>query len=168
MKMSEDKNGDFPYFPLFIDLRGKRIVVAGAGRIASRRVETLLPFGAAVTVIAPEAGDDFRKVLDNAKKEPGSLAYIEREIKAEDIDGAFLVLAATNRGDVNDWIAGLCRDAGIPVNVSSDRTLCDFYFPGIVRNGNIVAGITASGADHTKVKELRERIDEEINQNRKP
>jgi len=165
MKMSEDK---IPYFPLFIDLHRKRVIVAGAGRIASRRIETLLPFGADITVIAPETGDDFRKIRVRAEGEPGTLAYIKREFRADDMKGAFLVLAATDSEDVNAWIAGLCRDADIPVNVSSDRSLCDFYFPGIVRNGNIVVGITASGADHHKVKELRERIDEEISQNRKP
>ena len=70
-----------------------------------------------------------------------------------------LVLAATDDKELNSLVAELCRERGIPVNSCSDRTQCDFYFPGIARRENLVIGVTASGKDHrlaaTVARQLR-------------
>ena len=71
-----------------------------------------------------------------------------RRFQEEDLEGAVLVLAATDDEAVNSLVAELCRERGIPVNSCSDKTQCDFYFPGIARKENLVIGVTASGKDH--------------------
>ena len=69
-----------------------------------------------------------------------------------------MVLAATGSQEVNEAVRADCRRLGIPVNVSSDRHSSDFYFPGIARKGDYVAGITASGRDHAGAKKLTEAV----------
>lgn len=143
------------YFPLFVDLSEKKAVVVGAGRIARRRVGVLLDFCPSVTVIAPEALPEFEHL-----EEQGRITLIRREYRREDILDADLVLAATDDARVNADIYSACRCMGILVNVCSDRTKCDFYFPGIAVKGDVVAGVTASGADHREARRIRERIQE--------
>ena len=94
--------------------------------------------------------------LDPPPPERSSLVI---EFEEEDLDDRDLVFAATNDSDLNAQIAEKCRKKGIPVNVSSDRQLCDFYFPGIVKQGNTVIGVSASGEDHKKARRVRERIE---------
>jgi siroheme synthase-like protein len=77
-----------------------------------------------------------------------------------DISGADIVLAATGDAELNATICDDCRLRSIPVNASSDRTLCDFYFPGIVREENVVVGVTASGKDHAGARWVSEKMRE--------
>lgn len=141
------------YFPLFVDLSDKKIVVAGGGTIAERRVKTLLPFSESMTVIAPSCTKELQRL-----EEKGLILLRKRSVEAADFAGADMVLAATDDNMVNDEIYRLCKDAGILVNVCSDRKKCDFYFPGVVQKENIVVGVTASGANHRMAKQVREAI----------
>ena len=146
---------DYPYFPLFVDLSGKRIVVIGAGKVAARRIKALLTFTETVTVVA-EAFDPSLMPLAEEKR----IEIHKKPYEASDIEGAFFVLAATDRKEVNLAVRQDCKRLGIPVNVSSDRELCDFYFPGIARKDDLVVGITASGRDHRGVKEAVKKLQE--------
>ena len=121
-----------PYFPMFIDLSDKNIVVVGGGNIATRRVKTLLSFTRNIRV------------------------------KRSDFAMAYMVIAATNDRKLNDEIHRICRQEGIYVNVASDREQCDFYFPGIYMQEGLVVGITASGLDHKKARRIREEIQDAL------
>jgi len=143
---------DYPSFPLFISLEGKKIVVIGGGRIAARRIRTLTEFTPCVTVVAPETDASLLPL-----EEAGRVHLLRKPFSPEDVEGAFLVLAAAD-ASVNEEVRRVCRDRGIPVNVSSDRRECDFYFPGIARRGDLVAGVTASGRDHAGARKLTEAI----------
>ena len=140
---------DYPFFPLFVDLSRKHIVVFGAGKIAVRRIETLTAFVQTLKVVAPEIRSDLLE-LERA----GKLLIFRKPYERADLDGADLVLAATNRPEVNARIRADCNRLGIPVNVSSDRKQSDFYFPGVVRKGPLVVGVTASGESHTDAARL--------------
>ena len=70
---------------------------------------------------------------------------------------AYMVLAVTNNSELNEEIYQICKEEGIYVNVASDKSLCDFYFPGICLKDDIVVGITASGVNHKKAKAVREK-----------
>ena len=146
---------DYPYFPLFVDLSGKRIVVIGAGKVAARRIKVLLTFTETVTVVA-EAFDASLMPLAEAKR----IVLRKKSYEASDIEGASLVLAATDHKEVNLSVHQDCKRLGIPVNLSSDRELCDFYFPGIARKDDLVVGVTASGRDHRGVKEVTKNLQE--------
>ena len=139
--------GAKPFFPLFVDLSEADVLVAGAGKIALRRVQTLLDFAGRVTVVAPEACEQIEALALS-----GAVTLHRRGFAPSDLDGKTLALAATNDAALNGRIASLARERGIPVNVGSDRTLCDFYFPGVARRDAVVIGVTASGTDHAKAK----------------
>ena len=137
------------YFPMFIDLSGKKIAVVGGGKIALRRIRTLLQFGGKLTVVSPEALPELE-----ALAEEGRIVWIREAYRRELILDADMVLACTDNPAVNDEIYGVCRCLGIPVNVCSDRRKCDFYFPGVVKKENVVVGVTAGGTDHRKAREV--------------
>ena len=123
------------YFPLFVDLEGRQVLVVGGGKIAMRRVRTLLEFGCEITVVSPEVCEELReKVLWKKKR------YDET-----DLESLGNVAAAP---EVNEKIVCDCRKKKIPVNNASNRDQCDFYFPGIAKDGDTVVGITSGGGDH--------------------
>ena len=143
-------------FPLFVDVSNKKMIVYGAGKIASRRVETLLAFAPSLTIIAPEASDSIRRAAEQHLLCHRTERYIPGSIPED----TFLVLAATDDQAVNEAIWQECRKKQILVNVCSNREHCDFQFPGIVKDEDIVIGINAAGTDHHKVKKIRECIEE--------
>ena len=146
---------DKPFFPLYVDLSEKDILFVGGGSIAARRIGVLQPFVEAITVVAPEAEGSILELTES-----GAVNWIMREFEAEDLEGRDVVFAATDDKELNAQIAAMCREKGILVNASSDRKLCDFYFPGIVMQGETVVGVSASGEDHKKARRVRERIQE--------
>lgn len=150
----EDKN----YFPVFVDLSEKHIVVVGAGKIAARRIGTLLEFAGKITIIAPEIREEILAMAGSAP-----VQFRRRGFEESDLDGADMVLAITDDKELNKKIGMLCKERGIPVNVSHDKELCDFYFPGVVQKENVVIGVTASGKDHKEAREVTERIRDLLN-----
>lgn len=143
-----------PFFPMFVDLSDKNIVVVGGGTIATRRVKTLLSFTRNIKVVAPKVTSEMMEL--------GKAGYVDlalHPVKRSDFDQAYMVIAATNDWKLNDEIHRICKQEGIYVNVASDKDLCDFYFPGVYRKGELVVGITASGVSHKKAKRLREEIE---------
>ena len=140
------------YFPMFIDIEGKHILVVGAGKIALRRVQTLLQFRARIKVIAKE--------IPKEQKEAFHLLVLEEKAFEESdlTEAFFLVLAATNVKKLNHEICMLCRKRKILANTATDRTDCDFYFPAVAVQEELVVGITGDGSDHRKVAETAARI----------
>ncbi len=143
------------YFPMFVDLSDKQAVVVGGGSIATRRVKTLLQFTRNVTAVAPMMTQE---LADLGKL--GMVQTVMRPVKRSDFDMAYIVIAATNDHKLNDEIYRICRQEGIYVNVADDKDKCDFYFPGIYMQDEMVVGITASGMDHKKARKLRIAIEQ--------
>ena len=127
------------YFPMFIDLSDKKIVVVGGGNIATRRIRTLLQFTRNITAIAPKSTMELQEL-----GKTGYVNLITRPVKRSDFDMAYRV----------------CKEEGIYVNVADDKSKCDFYFPGIYMKDEVVIGITASGLDHSRAKKVRLAIQE--------
>ncbi len=147
------------YFPMFVDLSEKKVVVVGAGTIAKRRIRALTDFTNCLVVIAPEVNRELKDM-----EAEGKITILKKNYEREDIYDAALVIAATNDNRTNQDIYSACKCLGIPVNVCNDKTRCDFYFPGIASNGNVVAGVSTSGREHKKsrgiVEKIRELLDE--------
>lgn len=143
------------YFPMFVDISDMNVVVIGAGVIASRRIETLCQFTDNITVIAPQISD---QVEELAKINP--IKCIRRCYEEGDITGTDMVVIGTDNHKLNESIAKLCKERDIILSVTTDRTLCDFYFPGIVKRDNLVIGVNASGTNHRQVKKIRKAIEE--------
>lgn len=154
-KMEEKKRNRM--FPLFVDLTEKKVLVVGAGTIASRRIETLLAFCDRLVVVAPQAGEKVRRYGRD-----GRLTLLEKRFAPEDLDGCFLVLAATDDRALNEEIYRECHRRGIWANDCSDKRFCDFHFPGIVCSGELTVGINASGSNHRRAKEARVMIERSL------
>lgn len=150
--------GTYPRFPVFIRLENKEILFIGAGAVAKRRIRILLDFGCRITVIAPKIP---KKEMESFRDwiEKGQVQYIKKEYNKEDVSQAvYLVFAATDDPDTNHAIVEECRKKGILVNNASDAEECDFYFPSVIKNGEVMIGITGSGKNHKEVRRTREKI----------
>ncbi len=132
------------YFPMFMDLSEKNVLFVGAGHVNTGRIKTMLDFAGSITVVSPEA-DASIKALDDE----GRIILRRRRFDERDLDGMDIVITSTGHAGTDVRIAGMCRRRGILVNAASDKTLCDFYFPGIARKDPLVVGVTASGEDHS-------------------
>ena len=147
-----------PYFPMFVDISHKKVVVVGAGTIAKRRIRTLVDFTKNPDRrFAPEVNPELLELQSQ-----GKILILKKQYQREDIYDADLVIAATNDHQTNEDIYSVCKCMGITVNVCSDKNKCDFYFPGIVRKDNL--RITASGNNHKAARETSDRIRELLNQ----
>lgn len=114
----------------------------------------MLPYGACIRIIAPEISEELQQLAE----QNGNLILDYRKYKLSELQKPDFVLAATNDEKVNQTIFRECRHKGILVNVASNRELCDFYFPGVVQQGDITVGITANGKNHKKAAEVTEQI----------
>lgn len=142
------------YFPLFVDLENKPVVVVGGGKIATRRVKTLLKFTRQIHVIAPECTPELAEL-----GELGQIRLSRRYCRREDLAYAYMVLSATSDRKVDDDIYRICKEEGIYVNIASDKEKCDFHFPGVITQDEMTIGINASGLDHHKARLVREAIE---------
>lgn len=141
------------YFPMFVDLSDKNIVVVGGGNIATRRVRILLQFTRNVTVVAPQCTAQLQELAKT-----GHITLIARSVKRSDFTMAYMVIAATNDWKLNDEIYRVCKEEGIYVNVADDQNKCDFHFPGIYLKDEIVIGITAGGTDRSHIKRIHQAV----------
>ena len=141
------------FFPMFVDLSDKKIVVVGGGNIATRRIKTLLQFTRNITAVAPKTTMELHEL-----GKAGFVNLINRPVKRSDFTMAFMVIAATNDWKLNDEIYRVCKEEGIYVNVADDKSKCDF--PGIYMQDEVVVGITASGLNHKKARKVRVAIQE--------
>jgi len=141
------------YFPFFIDLTGKRCVIVGGGKVAFRKVEKLLPFGANIIVIAPEICQELEQLPITLKKRP---------FEAEDLHGAFMAITATNDSALNHQIYELCTERHILVNSVDDKPNCGFIFPALVHENDITIGISTGGTSPVFAKFLKTIIEDEL------
>ncbi len=142
------------WFPIYIDISKKNVMVFGGGRIASRRIHTLLGFAEHIFVISPELTNELKELADRKQ-----IVWLKKTYNAEDLKGADFVLAATSDLKVNQEIYTDCKNLGIPVNNASDQTACDFQFPGIICHEEVVISFNSGGKNHKKTRKLREKVE---------
>jgi precorrin-2 dehydrogenase/sirohydrochlorin ferrochelatase/precorrin-6A/cobalt-precorrin-6A reductase len=148
------------FFPLFIDLRKRKILVVGGGNVAERRIKVLLDFGADITVITPTATE----YIEHAASRE-ALCLFKRKYKKGDVSdlSSFFVIVATNDRQVNHEIMTEAKGFDIPVSVTDCREECTCYFPAIADNGSYIAGLVSKNGDHSGVKEMAKKIRETLN-----
>jgi precorrin-2 dehydrogenase/sirohydrochlorin ferrochelatase len=145
-----------PHYPISIDLTGRRCVVIGGGSVAERKVETLLEFGARTAVVAPR----FTKRLLGMESE-GLVELVRGTYEPSALQGAFLVIAATDDREVNKAVSEDAQRAGILVNVVDDPELCTFFVPASVRRGDLIVSVSSSARSPflaRRVKKLLESV----------
>jgi precorrin-2 dehydrogenase/sirohydrochlorin ferrochelatase len=140
-------------FPIFFKLTGRRCLVIGAGKLGESKIESLRAADAQVTVIAPHASD---RIV--AMAEGGDVVWHRREYREGDLAGHFLVVAATDIPEVNRAVFAEAQASGILINAVDDPPFCDFYFPSVVRRGDLQIAISTAGASPALAQRLRKEI----------
>ena len=144
-------------FPIFLKLEGRPCLVVGAGEIAESKIHSLLTANAHVTVIAPEAKPGLA-ALARAER----FTWLQREFVPADLDGMFLVVAATNFLDVNASVYREAQERNILCNAVDDPPNCDFYFPSVVKRDDLQIAISTAGESPALAQRLRKEIDEQL------
>ena len=138
---------------MFVNLKGKRILVLGGGKVAARKVKKLAPFGGRITVVAPQAQPELEAM-------PGVEIRRHGFRPADLWPRPAMVIAATDDRQVNARASRLCRRFRIPVNVADNGPESSFLFPALVNQGNFSAGISTGGASPTAAVYFKERLEE--------
>ena len=144
-------------YPAILLLEGRLAVVIGGGQVAQRKVRTLLDAGAKVRVVTDEVTKAIRGYADR-----GEIELVERRYERGDLAGSAAVVAATDDEEVNRSVFAEATEAGIPVNVVDNVSLCTFIAPSIVRRGDLVLAISTGGNAPALAVRIRERLEKEF------
>jgi precorrin-2 dehydrogenase/sirohydrochlorin ferrochelatase len=144
-------------FPMMVKVQSKKCIVVGAGEIAAAKADTLLGCGARVTVIAPRATASIE-----ALAREGKLQWREREFVPADLNGAFLVVAATDSAAVNEAVFRAGSQRGVLCNVVDDPEHCDFFYPAVVRRGTLQIAISTGGHSPALAHRLRVELEQQF------
>jgi len=142
------------YYPILLDLRGKKALVVGGGRVAHRKIETLLEHGASVEVIARELN---RSVAGLVEK--GLIRFGGQEFSEDRLDGVFLFIAATSDADLNRHVSEKAQRKGLLVNAVDQPSDCNFILPSILRRGDLVVSVSTSGKSPAFARKIREDLE---------
>lgn len=145
------------YYPIFLDIRGRRCIVAGGGTVALRKVGLLLDHGAQVEVISPQLCAGISKLDAD-----GAVKVISREYESGDLAGAFVVIAATDDRSTNERISEEARERGILVNVVDVPKLCDFIVPSYLRRGDLTVAVSTNGKSPALARKIRSEMEKDF------
>ena len=142
------------FYPAFIDLENRPVLVVGGGIIAQRKVETLLEAGALVTVVSPQITEQL-----DAYGQSNRISVRQRGFIPSDVDGVSLVISATDDPTTQTEVASIAASKNVLVNTVDKPELCSFIVPAILRRGDITIAISTSGKSPSLAAELRARLD---------
>jgi siroheme synthase-like protein len=139
---------------MFLKLEACRCVVVGAGVIASQKLASLLDSGAEVRVVAPEAVDSIRELARN-----GRVVWTQTEFRPEHLAGAKLVIAATGDAAVNEQVYRAAQEHGVLCNSVDEPERCDFFYPAVVRRGDLQIAISTAGKSPALAQRIRKDLE---------
>lgn len=157
------------YFPLFVDIRDRKCLVLGGGKVAARKIETLLSYGADVRIISPQISQEIcelikkcGRTLQISKDQIIRTDLPDHEELEQEIRESVLVVAASSDRAANHQIAVICHRLGIPVNVVDEQSECSFFFPAVVKKGDISIGINTGGSSPLVSARIRKQTEENV------
>ena len=145
------------YYPAFLSIQDRPCLVVGGGQIAERKVKGLLDAEARITVVSPTVTPRLQRRIDK-----GQVTHLPREFQSSDLDGFYLLIAATDDMPLNRKVGIEGRNLGLIVNVVDDTPYCDFIAPSIVRRGDITFAISTGGASPALARWLRRQIEQQF------
>ncbi|MEZ8233866.1 NAD(P)-dependent oxidoreductase [Vibrio splendidus] len=149
------------YFPMFLDVENKPILVVGGGEVACRKVDSLLRAGADVTLVSPKVEPYLKQLVDDNK-----LHWIKNFYSSQLISKNYLqVWATTDNPNLNHQVHNDAKKMGILVNVVDDLPYCDFITPSMINRGRIQIAISSGGASPVLVRNIREKLETVLPQN---
>ena len=141
------------YYPVYLNLRGRRCVIVGGGTVAEGKISRLLDSGARICVVSPDATPGIRQFVAD-----GAVRWEQREYQQGDLEGAFIAIAATNVREVNRCIFEEAEERGVMLNAVDDPPNCSFIAPSIVRRGPVTLAISTGGVSPALARKLRESL----------
>ena len=143
------------YFPIVLEMTGRRCLVIGGGVVAERKIAGLLEVGAEVTVISPKVTEAISHWSKN-----NSIQLAARCYQNGDLSGHELVFVATDDADVNDRVYQEGKSCGVWVNSADDPARCDFILPAVIRRGDLTVAVSTGGASPAATRAIREELDD--------
>jgi precorrin-2 dehydrogenase/sirohydrochlorin ferrochelatase len=143
------------YYPIFVEMRGRRVLLVGGGHVALEKIGKLVDAEADVTVVAPDLIPEVRAYVDD-----GRAGLEQRAYRSGDVAGYEVVMIATDDGAINRQVADEARALGIWVNAADDVANCDFILPAMATGGRITIATSTGGASPALARWLRERMEE--------
>ena len=144
-------------YPIYADVAGKTVVVVGGGRVAQRKVESLLECEAQVVLISPELTDHLEKL-----EQDGAISVRRRGFKKGDLAGAWLIIAASDDQEINQQIFDQAQLDRVFCNVVDDPERCSFHVPALVRRGTLQFAISTGGLSPALAKQIRKKLENEF------
>jgi precorrin-2 dehydrogenase / sirohydrochlorin ferrochelatase len=144
-------------FPIFLKLTARRCLVVGAGSIAEGKIESMVDAEADVTVVATRVSQRVQALAD-----AGEIRLYVREFKDDDLHGMFLAVAGTDVPEVNRAVFAGAQQRGVLTNAVDDPPYCDFYFPSIVKRGDLQIAISTAGESPALAMQLRKELNEQL------
>jgi len=142
---------------MFLKLAGRRCLVVGAGSIGRSKIASLLEAGATLRVVAPQATAQVKSWAA-----AGKLEWLPRPWTPSDLDGMFLVVAATSAQDLHEQIFQEARQRGVLCNVVDVPELCDFYYPAVAQRGALQIAVSTAGQSPALAQRLRKELEEQF------
>jgi siroheme synthase-like protein len=144
---------NYPYYPIYLDIENRGVLIVGGGNVCARKAETMLRYGARVTVVSPE----FIEEIEGWARE-GKVTIRRKRYEEPDLEGASIVIASTDDEATNTRVAQDCRRRKIPVNVVDVTPLCEFIVPAVVESGSIQIAISTGGKSPALARTLKEEL----------
>jgi precorrin-2 dehydrogenase/sirohydrochlorin ferrochelatase len=144
-------------FPIFLKLESRPCLVIGAGTVAEGKIQGLLAERAFVKVVAPQATAQIRQWAS-----AGTIHWQQREFESADLEGKFLVVVATSSRDVNTRVFTEAHAEGILCNAVDDPPNCDFYYPAVVRRGDLQIAISTGGQSPALAQRIRQELEQQF------
>ena len=151
------KDQEIAYYPVFLNVKGKKCVVIGGGQIALRKVRTLLNHGADVEIISPDLCPELTKLAES-----GRIPVLTREYQSGDLENTFVVITATDNGEINQRVVAEARRSGVLVNVVDDAGNSDFIVPSYLRRGEVTIAVSTGGRSPALARKIRSRLEKEL------
>ena len=146
------------WFPLFINLENKKILVIGGGKVAAKKIEKILEYGADITVVTENVVEEKLLKLENVKIENNQKIENDKAKIEKLVKGYFLVIAATDNEELNENIANVCDSNGMLINNVSSKIKMNEMFGGIVKNSEFQIAISTSGKNCKRSRAMKSEI----------
>lgn len=142
------------YYPIFLNVAGRRCLIVGGGAVAERKAGGLLKAGASVTVISPGLTNIMESWAEEKK-----LRHIRRDYRSGDLAGHQLAFVATDNPEVKSAVYGEAQERGVLINAADDPARCDFILPSVLRRGELVVAVATGGSSPALAKAIRRELE---------
>ncbi|MFZ5647281.1 MAG: precorrin-2 dehydrogenase/sirohydrochlorin ferrochelatase family protein [Bacillota bacterium] len=142
-------------YPISLNIENRLCLVVGGGKVAERKVFSLLECGASVRLVSPETTGGIKSLAD-----AGKIEYIRDRYHSRHLEGVFLVIGATDEDEVNGKVSSDSMERGLLVNVVDDPPRGNFYVPAVVRRGSLQIAISTDGKSPMLARIIRQRLEE--------